>query len=76
MCEEEGEEIEGGDTGEELVVVEGVAMEGEGSWISLEEDDDKDEKGVRRKERRGKEWTPTRNGWRWRELPWRGKAHG
>lgn len=63
----------GGVASEEGAEVEGAIVKGEGSWVDLEKDDEQ-EKGMKRN-RSGNEGSPVRKGWRWREPPWRGRAH-
>lgn len=55
----------GGFSSKEWVKVEGATIEGKGSWVGLEEKDS-EENGVRRKGRKGKEWSLARKGWRGR----------
>lgn len=48
--------------------MERIALEGEGSLVSLEEEKDDDEKWMKRNGRKGKERSPMSNEWRWRKL--------
>lgn len=47
--EKKGEEGEGVITNEEEIDMEGATMKGEGSWVGLKEDNDEEEKRVKRK---------------------------
>lgn len=57
----DGEGMGEGKVGEGVIIskkgmeIEGATMEGEGSWIHLEVEDNKKKKGMRKNETRGKE---------------------